>query len=187
MGMSLFLNSIKDSDIESLIQNPILIEILECEEINTFHINTELKYGIKYEDVPRYSNWRPKEKVETLNIEGAFISLDYLLTGRGEIRCYFPFNFLTTNYRVITNMFAGPVNAFYAREVLEIARALQGIDQSVLIKEYDVSHYNEKKVYPRGYIWKEEDVDEMLEQLKSIIGFLMNASNDNKGIYTVIS
>ncbi|MDJ1468968.1 DUF1877 family protein [Xanthocytophaga flava] len=186
MSMNLQLKAIKDSDIKDLIASPILIEILENEQIDPECVDVEEKYGILPEDIADYSSWQPQEKVDKLDLEGAFVSLDYLLTGRNKSRAHYPYNFLTANHRIVTEMGWGPVNVYHSEEVKEIANALESLEESILIEEFDPQHYIEQKIYPRHYKWQKDDIYSMLNQLKTITSFLKKAVNDGKGMYTLV-
>ena len=182
--MYMKIKTLHDEDLKSVVEHPILMEIVENEVIEPEHVDIEAKYGVSKAEIPHYSTWKPKFTMDRYDVEGAFPGLHYLITGTTELAEY-PLNFLCAPHRVVTEMGWGPVNTYFAREVQEIVSAIDALDYNQLIKKYDPSDFQAKRIL-RGYTWKKEDIYSMLDQLKDIRNFLFEACSNGKGIYIIV-
>lgn len=182
MSMYMNITTVSDNDIESVKMNPIKLEILYYGEID----EDELE-DFDDDEKAEIVNWKPQSKGETFYVEAAFESLHYLLTGQSEWNSGdFPLNFLSGQRLSIGEIGWGPVSFYHSNEVKEIYDALKVLDKDNLIKSYNPNDFNEKGIYPRGYVWKENDGKELINKLNDLIDFLSRASIDKKGIYLTI-
>lgn len=182
MSMYMKIWTVSDNDIESVKMNSIKLKILHYGEI----YEDELE-DFDDNEKAEIQNWKPGSNGDTFHVEAAFESLHYLLTGQSEWNSgEFPLNFLTGQRLSIGEIGWGPVRFYNSKEVNEIHDALKGLNNDVIIKSYNPNDFNAKGIYPRGYVWKENDGIELIKKLNDLIDFLGKASNDKMGIYLTI-
>jgi hypothetical protein len=181
--MSMNIKTVSDKDIETVKANPIKLSVLHYGDI----YEDELE---DFEDNEKTEilNWKPEINGEVFYIEAAFESLHYLLTGQSEWNSgKFPLNFLTGQRLCIGEIGWGPARFYYSKEVKEIYVALKELNKDTVIEFYSSVDFNSKGIYPRGYIWKDNDGIELMKKLNDLIDFLSKAVNDKRGIYLTIT
>jgi Domain of unknown function (DUF1877) len=63
---------------------------------------------------------------------------------------------------------------------------LKNIDYTEIRKRYNSEIFNEKKIYPSGYNWTENDADSLIIKLKELSEFIGNTNDKGLGIYRVL-
>lgn len=182
MSVLLRFHTISDFDITEILNEPSKLEILYYGEILDPSSLDDLDEDVK----DNILKWTPKVKSDILYVEGMFQSLHYLLTSESETNLgTFPLNFLNGKRNEAGEIGWGPVTFYNSNDVQIIAMALSELNLTELEKRYDADKFNQKGIYPRGYTWKTNDVNSLLEKIKEIQKFFNETKNKSLGLYRV--
>lgn len=182
MSVLLRFHTVSDTDISAILQEPIKLEILYYGEV----LDPSSLDNLDDETKDNILTWTPEVKSDVLYVEGMFQSLHYLLTSESDTNMgVFPLNFLNGKRQEAGEIGWGPVTFYNSNDVQNIAAALADADLSELESKFDPAIYNEKGIYPRGYVWTQDDIGRLLEKIKEIIAFLKETTNKHLGLYRV--
>jgi hypothetical protein len=71
-------------------------------------------------------------------------------------------------------------------EVQEITKALNSLDPADLRVRYDADTFNKLKIYPRGYTWKPEDENSLIERFDEVKVFVAQVAAVGHGMILTI-
>lgn len=181
MSMSLDIRTVTDNDIKEIVDEPLKLELLHYGELlNPDQIEDEDELKKELE------NWKPSSEATIFHLEAAFQSLHYLLTGEIENKGQFPFNFLMCNRIAIGQIGWGAANFYNSKDVGEIRNSLARIEFEEFKKRYNADFFNQSKIYPRGYVWGEEDINELWKTFSQLREFIYTTAAKGLGFYLTI-
>lgn len=181
MSMSLDIRTVTDKDINEIIDEPLKLELLHYGELldpEQIEDEEELKTELE--------NWKPSSETTVFHLEAAFQSLHYLLTGETENKGQFPLNFLMCDRIAIGEIGWGTANFYNAKDVREIRNSLVGIEFDEFKKRYNTDFFNQSKIYPRGYVWRDEDINGLWKTFSQLKGFINATAEKGLGFYLTI-
>jgi hypothetical protein len=180
MSMSLDIRTVTDKDINEIIDEPLKLELLHYGEL--------LDPGQIEDDelLAELKNWNPSSEPMTFHLDAAFQSLHYLLTGETENKGQFPLNFLMCNKIGIGEIGWGKANFYKSKDVSEIKESIRTIDFEGFKKRYDADFFNQSKIYPRGYVWREEDINGLWNTFNELREFIYTAADKGLGFYLTL-
>jgi hypothetical protein len=183
MSSNLTIRSITDKEINDIQQQPLLLDVLVAGEVD------ETMYEDEDEEVLEVlRQWTPEiVDRQQYDLEGAFISIHYLLTEKDtEKGTTYPLNFLLKPKHPAGETGFAPGSAFRPDEVREISNALNNLDPADLRIRYDADTFNELKIYPRGYTWKPQDENSLIERFDEIKAFVAQLAAAGHGMILTI-
>lgn len=183
MSMSLRFHTVSNTDITEILENPLKLYIL----YNGHYQDDSVMNEIGNDKNKSLLNWTPKIESETFFVDGMFQSLQYILTEEIEWnKSEFPFNFLSGKRIDIGEIGWGKATFYNSEDVNTISNYLKNIDYIEIRKRYNSEIFNEKKFYPSGYNWSENDADRLIIKLKELSEFISNTNEKGLGIYRVL-
>lgn len=184
MSANLSIRSITIREISDILQQPLLLDVLIDGEVD------EAMYEDEDEEVlEALRKWTPEiVDRQQYDLEGAFISMHYLFTGQKEEQgTTYPLNFLLKPKHPAGETGFGPASAFRPEEVREISSALNNLDPADLRIRYDADLFNQLKIYPRGYTWKPEDENSLIERFDEVRAFVTQVAAAGHGMILTIT
>ncbi|MCX6318899.1 MAG: DUF1877 family protein [Bacteroidetes bacterium] len=182
MSVLLRFHTVSDTDLSEILQEPIKLEILYYGEV----LDPSALDDLDDEAKDNILTWTPEVKSDVLYVEGMFQSLHYLLTAESDTNLgAFPLNFLNGKRQEAGEIGWGPVTFYNSNDVQIIAEALDELDLSELERKFDPAILNEMRIFPRGYVWKKDDIGSLLEKIKEITAFLKETKNKHLGLYRI--
>lgn len=179
MSMSMNIRTVADEDIIQVLDDPLKLELLHYGEL--------LDPGqIVDDDLKELQNWKPSTTTTIFHLEAAFQSLHYLLTGETENKGPFPLNFLMCNRMAIGQIGWGAANFYNSREVREIKDSLDTIVWEEFKERYNADFFNRSNIYPRGYVWRADDINGIWKTFCQLREFVHTTANKGLGFYLTI-
>jgi hypothetical protein len=183
LSANLTIRSITDREIDDIQQQSLILDVLVDGEVDE-----NMYEGEDEEVVEALRQWTPElVDRQRYDLEGAFISMHYLFTGEQEAPgTTYPLNFLLKPKHPAGETGFGPASAFRPSEVREISNALNSLDPADLRIRYDADTFNKLKIYPRGYTWKPEDENSLIERFDEVKVFVAQVAAVGHGMILTI-
>lgn len=181
MSMSLNIRTVADKDIDDIIDEPLKLQLLHYGELLDPQ-QVEDEEALKTE----LENWKPSGDVTIFHLEAAFQSLHYILTGETDNKGQFPLNFLMCNRIAIGEIGWGKANFYNSKDVRAIRDSLAGIEFDEFKKRFDADFFNQSKIYPRGYVWRDDDINGLWKTFNKLREFINATVDKGLGFYLTI-